>query len=106
MRDRNAEDAAEIQHLQIQISQKEKEIAELQARIRALEYDISKSLARIEDLNRIIEQKTYELKSKEAALLEAENEALKLKTQLASYQKDLDHLRALEERYRQENSEL
>jgi len=29
-----------------------------------------------------------------------------LRAQQASYQKELDHLRALDERYRQENSEI
>lgn len=106
LRERNREDAAEIERLTLANDQKAKESVELASRIRALEYDISKSLARIDDLNRIIEQKTYELKSKEQALLEAENECMKLKAQLASYQKELEHLRALEERYRQENGEL
>jgi chromosome segregation ATPase len=46
------------------------------------------------------------LKSKESTLLEAENEVLKLKSQHANYSKELEHLRALEERYRSENSDL
>jgi len=79
---------------------------ELAARIRAIEYDISKSLARIDDLNRIIDQKTYDLKSKEATLAEAEGEVHKLKAQQASYQKELEHLKSLEERYRLENTDL
>ena len=52
---------------------------ELAARIRAIEYDISKSLARIDDLSRIIDQKAYDLKSKEATLADAESEVHKLK---------------------------
>ena len=38
--------------------------------------------------------------------MEAENEASKLKNQLAAYQKDLDHLRALQQRYTNENDDL
>lgn len=106
VRDRNREDASEIERLNVQNDQKGKESVEHASRIRAFEYDISKSLARIDDLNRILDQKTYDLKSKEATLLEAENEVLKLKQQLGNYQKELEHLRALEERYRQENSDL
>jgi uncharacterized coiled-coil protein SlyX len=38
---------------------------ELTQRLRNLEYDIAKALQRIDELNKVIEQKTYELKSKE-----------------------------------------
>jgi uncharacterized coiled-coil protein SlyX len=51
----------------------------LAARIRALEYDIAKSLSRIDELNRVIDQKSYDLKGKENNLAEAESEVLKLK---------------------------
>lgn len=81
VRERNREDAGEIDRLNVQNDQRGKESVELAARIRAVEYDISKSLARIDDLNRIIDQKTYDLKSKEATLAEAENEVHKLKAQ-------------------------
>ena len=106
VRERNREDAAEIDRLNAQNDQRGKESVELAARIRAIEYDISKSLARIDDLNRIIDQKTYDLKSKEATLAEAEGEVHKLKAQQASYQKELEHLKSLEERYRLENTDL
>jgi len=46
------------------------------------------------------------LKAKDNTLVEAENEVLKLKAQQANYQKELDHLKALEDRYKQENSDL
>ena len=52
---------------------------DLSGRIRALEYDISKSLSRIDDLNRVIDSKSYELKNKEGTLAEAESEVGKLK---------------------------
>ena len=38
--------------------------------------------------------------------MEAENEVVKLKQQQANYQAELEHLKALEERYRQENADL
>jgi hypothetical protein len=52
---------------------------DLAARIRALEYDIAKSLSRVDELNRVIDQKSYDLKNKELALAEAESEVMKLK---------------------------
>lgn len=55
LRDRNRDDAQEIDRLNVQNDQKGKESVELAARIRTLEYDISKSLSRIDDLNRIID---------------------------------------------------
>jgi len=39
-------------------------------------------------------------------LIEAESEVVKLKQQQANYQAELEHLKALEERYRQENADL
>lgn len=106
VRERNREDASEIDRLNVQNDQRGKESVELAARIRAIEYDISKSLARIDDLNRVLDQKSYDLKNKEQTVLECEGEVHKLKTQQASYQKELEHLKSLEERYRQENSDL
>ena len=64
-----------------QNDQKGKESVDLAARIRALEYDIAKSLSRIDELNRVIDQKSYDLKAKENGLAEAENDVLKLKAQ-------------------------
>lgn len=92
--------------MNIQNDLKGKESVDLAARIRSLEYDISKSLSRIDDLNRVIDQKSYELKQKEGTLAEGENEVLKLKSQQANYQAELEHLKALEDRYRQENADL
>ena len=90
----------------MQNDSKGKESVDLAARIRALEYDISKSLSRIDDLNRIIDQKSYELKTKETSLSESESEVLKLKSQQSNYSAELEHLRALEERYIKENADL
>lgn len=80
IRDRNREDASEIERLNVQNDQKGKESVELTGKIRGLEYDIAKSLSRIEELNRVLDQKTYELKTKEQQLQEAESEEIKLKT--------------------------
>lgn len=55
MRERNREDATEIDRLNAQNDQKGKESVDLTARIRALEYDIAKSLSRIDELNRVID---------------------------------------------------
>jgi len=35
------------------------------AQIRSLEYDISKSLGKIDDLQRVIDQKSYDISNKE-----------------------------------------
>ena len=106
IRDRNREDAQEIDRMNAQNDQKGKESVDLAARIRTLEYDISKSLSRIDDLNRIIDQKSYDLKTKDSTLAEAENEVLKLKAQQQNYHQELEHLKTLEERYKQENTDL
>ena len=42
--------------------------------MRSLEYDISKQLARIDDINKNLEQTTYNYKSREALLLQCEDE--------------------------------
>ena len=105
-REHNSEDGREIEKLNGANDQKGKESVEYAARIRAYEYDIAKSLSRIEDLSRIIDQKNYDLKNKEATLVEAEKEVLTLKSQQTSYQKELEHLKALDERYRSENADL
>jgi chromosome segregation ATPase len=106
LRDRNRDDAVEIDKLTVQVESKGKESAEYAAKNRAIEYDISKALGRIEDLNRLLDEKSFALKNKEAALVDAENELHKLKSQQASYQKELEHLRSLDERYRQENVDI
>ncbi len=55
LRERNREDAQEIDKLNVQNDQKGKESVDLAARIRALEYDIAKSLSRVDELNRVID---------------------------------------------------
>jgi chromosome segregation ATPase len=106
LRERNRDDAIEIDKLSSQVESKGKESVEYAAKIRAVEYDISKALARIDDLNRVLDDKTFTLKNKEAALVDAEGELMKLKSQQANYQKELEHLRALDERYRAENTDI
>lgn len=79
LRERNREDANEIDKLNAQVESKGKESVEYAAKIRAIEYDISKALARIDDLNRVVDDKAFALKNKEAALVDAESELLKLR---------------------------
>lgn len=81
LRERNREDSIEIDKLNTQVESKGKESVEFAAKIRAIEYDISKSLARIDDLNRVLDEKAFALKNKEAALVDAESELLKLRAQ-------------------------
>ena len=66
MRERNRQDAEEIDKLNYQNELISKESADLTAQTRTLEYDISKQLARIDDLNKLIDAKTFDLKGKEA----------------------------------------
>lgn len=106
LRERNREDANEIDKLNVQVESKGKESVEYAAKIRAIEYDISKALGRIDDLNRVLDDKAFALKNKEAALVDAESELIKLRAQQTSYQKELEHLRSLDERYRSENADI
>ena len=106
LRERNRQDAEEIDKLNYQNDLKSKESADLTAQTRTLEYDISKQLARIDDLNKLIDSKTYDLKNKEAQLVDCEGEIIQLKNQVVSFQNELNHLKSLEEKYRVENTDL
>jgi hypothetical protein len=55
LRERNRDDASEIDRLNAQNDLKGKESVDLAGRIRAIEYDIAKSLSRIDELNRVID---------------------------------------------------
>ena len=66
LRERNRQDAEEIDKLNYSNELKSKESADLTAQTRTLEYDISKQLARIDDLNKLIDTKTFDLKNKES----------------------------------------
>ena len=66
LRERNRQDSEEIDKLNYQNELKSKESADLTAQTRTLEYDISKQLARIDDLNKLIDTKTFDLKNKES----------------------------------------
>jgi len=76
------------------------------AQTRALEFDIQKQLARIDDLNKLIDAKTFDLKNKESLLVQCEGEIIQLKNQVVSFQNELDHLRHLEQKYHAENHDL
>lgn len=106
LRERNRQDAEEIDKLNYQNELKSKESADLTAQTRTLEYDISKQLARIDDLNKLIDTKTFDLKNKESQLVDCEQEIIQLKNQVVSFQNELNHLKSLEEKYRNENGDL
>lgn len=72
IRERNHEDAAEIDKLNLENDSKGKESVQMAAQIRSLEYDISKSLGKIDDLQRVIDQKSYDISNKENQLAEIE----------------------------------
>lgn len=106
LRERNRQDAEETDKLNYQNELKSKESADLTAQTRTLEYDISKQLARIDDLNKLIDAKTFDLKNKDAQLVDCEGEIIQLKNQVESFQNELRHLKTLEEKYRNENTDL
>ena len=74
--------------------------------IRSLEFEISKALNQVEELNRAIDQKTFELKRKEQGLNEADREIASLKAQMSNFMSELNHLKSLEQRYKDENGDL
>lgn len=63
-------------------------------------------MARIDDLNKLIDTKTFDLKNKETQLYDCEGEIIQLKNQVVSFQNELNHLKSLEEKYRNENGDL
>ena len=79
VRERNRDDSIEIDKLTVQVEIKSKESVDYAAKIRAVEYDISKALGRIDELSRVLDDKSFALKNKEAALIDAESELHKLK---------------------------
>lgn len=65
LRERNREDLEEIDRLNVANEVKANEGNDLSGHIRNLEFEISKALNQVEELNRLIDQKTFDLKSKE-----------------------------------------
>lgn len=59
---------------------KQKEGQDLAGHIRNLEFEISKQLNCVQELNRMIDQKTLDLKGKEINLADADREITNLKT--------------------------
>ena len=64
------------------------------------------ALNQVEELNRAIDQKTFDLKGKEQALNEADREIASLKSQMSNFMNELNHLKSLEQRYKDENGDL
>lgn len=65
LRERNREDLEEIDRLTVANEVKNNEGSDLASHIRTLEFEISKVLNKVEELNRAIDQKTFDLKTKE-----------------------------------------
>ena len=63
-------------------------------------------LNQVQELNRLIDTKTMDLKGKEMNLSEADREITNLKTQMNNFINELNHLKQLEQRYKEENSDL
>lgn len=57
-------------------------------------------------MNKLIDTKTFDLKNKETQLYDCEGEIIQLKNQVVSFQNELNHLKSLEEKYRNENGDL
>ena len=106
LRDRNRDDLEEIDRLNVGNEMKQKEGQDLSGHIRQLEFEISKQLNSVQELNRLIDQKTLDLKSKETNLSDADREITNLKTQLSNFMNELNHLKSLEQRYKDENADL
>ena len=54
----------------------------------------------------MIDQKTFDLKSKEQQLAECDREITSLKNQMSNFMNELNHLKDLEPRYKDENGDL
>ena len=106
LRDRNREDLEEIDRLNMTNEMKQKEGQDLSGHIRSLEFEISKQLNTVQEMNRLIDQKTLDLKGKEVSLADADREITNLKTQLTNFQSELNHLKSMEQRFKEENADL
>ena len=106
LRERNREDLEEIDRLNVANEAKTNEGNDLSSHIRNLEFEISKALNQVEELNRLIDQKTFDLKSKETQLSECDREITQLKNQMSNFMNELNHLKNLEQRYKDENGDL
>lgn len=85
LRERNCQDAEEIKKLNFANEQKSKESADMTAKTRGIEYEISSQMARIEEMNKLLDVKANDLKSKESLLLECEGEIIQLKNQVNAF---------------------
>lgn len=57
-------------------------------------------------MNRLVETRTTELKSKDNQVIEMEQEISSIKNQVVSFENELQHLLSLEDKYKMENSDL
>ena len=72
----------------------------------SLEFQISAQKSKIDEMNRLVETRTTELKSKDNQVIEMEQEITSIKNQVVSFENELQHLLQLEEKYKMENSDL
>ena len=93
LRERNREDLEEIDRLTVANEVKQNEGNDLASHIRTLEFEISKSLNKVEELNRLIDQKTFDLKAKEQQLEDSDREINTLKVQMNNFMNELNHLK-------------
>jgi chromosome segregation ATPase len=106
LRERNSSDVSEINQLNYDISNKTTESNQLIAEAQSLEFQISAQKAKIDDMNRLVETRTTDLKSKDNQVIEMESEINTIKNQVVSFENELNHLRSLEDKYNLENSDL
>ena len=57
-------------------------------------------------MNRLVETRTSELKSKDAQVIEMQGEISTIQSQVVSFENELNHLKSLEDKYKLENSDL
>ena len=57
-------------------------------------------------MNRLVETRTSELKSKDAQVIEMQGELSTIQSQVVSFENELNHLKSLEDKYKLENSDL
>lgn len=106
LRERNREDLCELDNLRAANDERTQDNINLQNQIRALESMLSKQLNSLEEINRATEQKRQDARNIEMHGDEAEKELAGMKNQLKNFLSELDHLKGLEKRYKDENMEL
>lgn len=91
----------EIQRLRDVLDSKGRESVEQQDHTRALEYDLDKTLARIQETERVIDSRSYDIRTKQAQLDDTEREVARVKdlnqqqtVEIIALRKDVDRVSA------------